>query len=480
MIAFAIVFIYLLGTLAFGYRLNRKATKSTTVRAFFVADGALPLFAVSAMLFGDMIAGSSTTGTAGTGYSTGMAGGWAIWGSSFGCVLFSVCFSKFFFRIRPTGITTGPEAYGLRFDNKVRYLVLVFTLIPLSIIFSAQISAASMYLNSMLGMDSRLAMVVVVALFLVMALLGVTGVAEMNKVHSFVIFFGIAFASMVCLWYVGGPSTLAEALPATCFDPFVQGPFTVFAQFVGSALGFSISVTSINIGYSAKSIDVARRSHLIVAGLSALFAFFPIIIGLCGAVTFDGIQPDTVLFAMTNHVSPGLSGLAVMAVFAAIFSTGPWFLLSIANLVVRDVYLPFAASRGKEVSEKSAIAVSRVIMCGALVGSVLISGQNTSLLNTLMGASQIKAIAALLLMMGIYWKRITNAAAFAGLLGGGSIATVWYFMGYPWGIQPLWPGLIVAMAIFVVASFATSRTKVSDDYLAFEERLERNSMQARS
>ena len=183
---------------------------------------------------------------------------------------------------------------------------------------------------------------------------------------------------------------------------------------------------------------------------------------------------------MTNHVSPGLSGLAVMAVFAAIFSTGPWFLLSIANLVVRDVYLPFAASRGKEVSEKSAIAVSRVIMCGALVGSVLISGQNTSLLNTLMGASQIKAIAALLLMMGIYWKRITNAAAFAGLLGGGSIATVWYFMGYPWGIQPLWPGLIVAMAIFVVASFATSRTKVSDDYLAFEERLERNSMQARS
>ncbi len=471
MVAFAIVFGYLLGTLAIGYYLKRKAGRDTTVRKLFVADGSLPLFAVVAMLFGDMIAGSSTTGTAGTGYSTGMAGGWAIWGSSFGCILFSVCFSKFFFRIRSTGITTGPEAYGLRFDNKVRYLVLVFTLIPLFIIFSAQITAASMYLNSMVGIDTGLAVLIVVALFLAMALLGVTGVAEMNKVHSFVIFFGIAFAAMICLWYVGGPQTLVTQLPPAHFDPFVEGPFTVFAQFVGSALGFSISVTSINIGYSAQNVKVAKQSHLIVAGLSALFAFFPIVIGLCCAVTFDGIRPDTALFAMTNQISPELSGLAVMAVFAAIFSTGPWFLLSIANLTVKDVYLPIAAAKGKAVSERMAISASRVVMCVALAGGVLLSGQNTSLLDTLMGASQIKAIAALLLMVGIYWKRITNVAAFVGLLGGGTTATVWYFLGYPFDVQPLWPGLIVAIGIFFIVSMATGEGKVSKDYLDFEKKL---------
>ena len=99
------------------------------------------------------------------------------------------------------------------------------------------------------------------------------------------------------------------------------------------------------------------------------------------------------------------------------------------------------------------------------------SGQNTSLLDTLMGASQIKAIAALLLMVGIYWKRITNVAAFVGLLGGGTTATVWYFLGYPFDVQPLWPGLIVAIGIFFIVSMATGEGKVSKDYLDFEKKL---------
>ena len=471
MIAFAMTVVYSIVVLLVGFVMKRRRAKDKTMRNFFVANGTMPLFAVTAMLFGDLIAASTTTGTAGTGYSSGFAALWGIWGSSFGCLIFSFCFCKFFFEIRKTGAITGPEAFGIRFNQKIRYLVLVFTLIPLFIVFSTQITAASMYLSSMLGAEERLATAIVAIIFLAMALLGITGVAEMNKIHSFVLIFGLTFAALVCINHVGGPQVLAEKLPASYFDPFSKGIFTVMAQFLGGALGFSISVTSINIAYCAKSVKVAEQSHVIVAVLSALFAFAPLSIGLCAAVSFDGIRADNALYLMTELVSPELAGIAVMAVFAAILSTAPWFLLSISNLVVKELFIPIAESCGKSTSDAFALRISRVAIVVALVGGVAISGTNASLLNSLLGASQIKAIAVVLLLFGIYWKRTSNSAGFAGLLVGGTLSTVWYVLGNPFGVQPFWPGLLSSVVIIVVGSLLSGKGAVSQDYVAFRNRL---------
>lgn len=109
MITFTMVLAYLAATLVVGVLMKRRAGKDKTIRGFFVANGKMPLFAVSTMLFADLIAASTTTGTAGTGYSTGFAALWGIWGSSFGCILFGVCFCEFFFEIRETGAITGPR-----------------------------------------------------------------------------------------------------------------------------------------------------------------------------------------------------------------------------------------------------------------------------------------------------------------------------------------------------------------------------------
>ncbi|MCI8451835.1 MAG: hypothetical protein HFJ74_04960 [Eggerthellaceae bacterium] len=471
MITFAMVVGYLAVTLIVGLVMKRRAGKDKTVRNFFVANGKMPLFAVTTMLFADLIAASTTTGTAGTGYSTGLAALWGIWSSSFGCILFSVCFCRFFFEIRRTGAITGPEAFGIRFSQKIRYLVLVFTLIPLFIVFSAQITAASMYLASMLGIAESVATVAVLFLFLAMALLGITGIAEMNKVHAFVLLFGLTFAAIVCLNHVGGPQALVEKLSPSHLDLFSVGLPTVLAQFVGGALGFSISVTSINIGYCAKDIKTAERSHVIVAVASAVFAFAPAIIGLCAAVSLEGIRNDNALFAMTSSISPELAGIAVMAVFAAIFSTGPWFLLATSKLVVQELYVPLSARAGHEVSDRSALRMSRVVIVVTLVLAVLASGTNVSLLNSLMSASQIKAIAVVLLLFGIYWKRTSNAAGFVGLLVGGTLSTAWYVLGSPLGVQPFWPGVVSSVAIIVVGSLVASRKPVSDDYVAYEQRL---------
>lgn len=471
MIAFALAITYLVATLAAGFAVKRRRGRDTTMRQFFVADGGMPLFAVTTMLFGDLIAASTTTGTAGMGYSMGASALWGIWGSSLGCLVFSVFLCDFFFTIRPTGVTTGPEAIGLRFNQKIRYLFLIFTLIPLLIIFSTQVTAASMYLSSMLGIDGDLSTLIVSVLFLVMALLGITGIAEMNKVNAFVIFFGLSFSAIVCMNYVGGTRTLTQTLPASYFNLFANGVPSALAQFIGGALGFSLSTTSIAIAFCSRSEKIARQSHAIVAVVSAVFALAPTAIGLCAAASCGDIRPDTALYAMTSLVDPWLAGIAVMAVFAAIFSTGPWFLLSASQLIVRELYLPLKRHRGKSVTEKQSMRTSRLSILFILIGSVAISGTNTSLLNSLMSAAQIKAIATILLLIGLYWKRTTNRAGFAGLLVGGTLSTIWYIFGNPFGIQPLWIGASSSVLIIVVVSFISSKTSISADYLRYEARV---------
>ena len=471
MITFTIVVIYLSATLAVGFIMKRRTGKDSTIRDFFIANGSMPVFAVTTMLFGDLIAASTTTGTAGTGYSTGLTALWGIWGSSLGCILFSVFFCKFFFEVRTTGAMTGPEAFGIRFDSKIRYLVLIFTLITLFIIFSTQVTAASMYLSSMLNIDEIASTFIVFVLFLAMALLGITGMAEMNKLHSFVILFGLTFAALTSLHYVGGVNPLLEKLPSSYFDLFANGAPTALAQFIGGALGFSVSVTSINIGYCAKNIRIAKQSHIAVAIISALFAFAPTIVGLCAAITFTDIRPDLALYSMTNEISPYLSGITVMAVFAAIFSTGPYFLLEISKLIVKELYIPMKALRGETVSDRTGLRMSRIIITTSLLFAVAVSGTNVSLLESLMSASQIKAITVILLLFGLYWKRTSNSAGFAGLLCGGTASTIWYYAGNPFGIQPLWPGVALAIAIIVVGSLIASKNSVSKDYVAYRIRL---------
>lgn len=471
MIAFSMVVVYLLLTLLLAFVARRRELGHVrTVRSFFVANGKMPLFAVTTMLFADLIAASTTTGTAGTGYTTGYAALWGIWGSSMGCIVFSKCFCRFFFEMRDTGAITEPEAFGIRFSQKIRYLVFAFTIIPLFIILSTQVAAASMYMGSMLGLDETVATVVVFALFLAMALPGINGIAEMNKMHAFVIFFGISFAALVCLNHVGGPGALAEKLPESYFNPFTPGVPTVIAQFVGGALGFAISTTSVNIGYCAKDMKTAERSHFIVAGVSALFAFAPATVGLCAAVSLEGIRPDNSLYLMTNAISPELAGLTVMGVFAAIFSTAPWFTVAIAKLTLQELFVPIQKARGKKVTDRHALVVTRGVIVAALVIAVAISGTNASFLNSLMSASQIKSIAVILLLFGIYWKRTSNAAGFAGLLVGGTLSTLWYVLGSPFGVQPFWPGMVSSITIIVLGSLLAGDRGLRD-YAAYRERL---------
>ena len=89
-------------------------------------------------------------------------------------------------------------------------------------------------------------------------------------------------------------------------------------------------------------------------------------------------------------------------------------------------------------------------------------------MSALLGALQIRAITAVVLLAALFWPRVDSKAAFWSMLVGSSIALIWNFASRPFDIAPLWPALAVA-AVILVTLTVSSKKKISEEYLRYQK-----------
>lgn len=90
----------------------------------------------------------------------------------------------------------------------------------------------------------------------------------------------------------------------------------------------------------------------------------------------------------------------------------------------------------------------------------------SSILGQLYAAFQIRSVVGIVLLVAMVWPRVSSAAAFWSMLGGGAIAAIWHFAGNPWGVEPLWPACGFTIAVLAVMTLA-SKERVSEGYLRY-------------
>jgi Na+(H+)/acetate symporter ActP len=206
----------------------------------------------------------------------------------------------------------------------------------------------------------------------------------------------------------------------------------------------------------------ARRTTLIVLGLLSVFYLFPTAYGLVARVFAPGLarthQADAMVLLLPGQLVGGpagdlLSALVVAGAFAAFLSTTSGLVVSLAGVISQDVL-------GGEVGGfRLAAVISAVVPLGfafttdslALAGSVGLVFAFT--------ASTVCPV----LLLGIWWRGLTDAGAIAGmatgglLCGGAMISGV--FVGAsnlaPWLAQPAAWTVPAAFAVMVVVSRAT-------------------------
>jgi cation/acetate symporter len=214
----------------------------------------------------------------------------------------------------------------------------------------------------------------------------------------------------------------------------------------------------------------ARQTTVIVLVLLGAFYVFPAVYGALGRLYTPDLYltgaTDTVVLSLPGRVFPGLagemlSGLVAAGAFAAFLSTASGLLISVAGALAQDVL------RG------SAVDFRRGAVFAGLVAVVLALRVERFDINLLVGWAFAIAASSFcpLLVLGIWWRGLTDAGAGAGILLGGGLASaaiVFTMTGYEtqgWTeallAQPAaWSVPIAFVAMVVVSRLTAARAPV--------------------
>ncbi|HET6877247.1 MAG TPA: cation acetate symporter [Jatrophihabitans sp.] len=182
----------------------------------------------------------------------------------------------------------------------------------------------------------------------------------------------------------------------------------------------------------------ARRTTLVVLALLSSFYLLPTVFGALGRRYVPDLlltgDTDATVLTLPGRLVGGqggvwLSALVTAGAFAAFLSTASGLTVSVAGVLSQDVLRIRERTRGSGAPDQSRarrIRLFRVAAVAAIGVPYLLSLPSQHLgLAVVVGLAFAVAAATFcpLLLLGIWWPRLTVAGAFAGLLAGGVLAT---------------------------------------------------------
>ena len=203
----------------------------------------------------------------------------------------------------------------------------------------------------------------------------------------------------------------------------------------------------------------ARRTTLVVLGLLGLFYVLPPVYGALGRLYAPDLvatgATDTVVLELPARMVGGvggelLSALTAAGAFAAFLSTSSGLTIAVAGVISQDVM----GRRFRGVRAFQAAAVVAVVV--PLVLAVSAEGVGVARAVGLAFAFAASTFCPLL-VLGIWWRRLTDVGAVAGMLVGGGLSGAAVVLTLVDGTRTGWAGALISQpaAWTVPVAFAT-------------------------
>lgn len=213
-----------------------------------------------------------------------------------------------------------------------------------------------------------------------------------------------------------------------------------------------------------KHMPLARRIGMTWMILSLIGAVGTGLIGR-GYFSHGLPHPEAVFLLLTTHLVPAvLAGVLLAAVLSAVMSTSSAQLLAAASALAEDCYHRFLRTNA---SPKELVLISRAtVLITSLTAIGLAYHADASIL-ALVGYAWAGLGASFgpVILISLFWKRMTKAAALTGLILGSITVIIWklwvmQFAG-AWGIFGIFellPGFIVNTAAIVIISLLSKKS----------------------
>ena len=416
-------------------------------------------------------------------YAAGLGKTWIAIGLFIGYALSWILVAP---RLRSFSVVCGdsitiPQFLTNRFLSKNRSLQVICAVIFLlayTVYAASSIKACGTLFNTVLGVDARPAMY-----FAAVIIIGYTFLGGFNAVCWTDFFQGMLMLAALLIV----PIVAVLVLGGSHNEPTPEGFFKLFtnAQDVISGLGWGLGyfgMPHIIIRFmSIKSQHDLKKASRIGICWNLLILSFSVVVGVVGRqVMGSQIDGSIVFITMVRTIFSGpalgvISGLLLSAILAAAMSTADSQLLAASSAFASDVYKPLIR-KGRS-SDREMLWAGRIVVLIIAVAALFIAADPNS--GTIMGLVEnawgmFGASFAPVILLSLYWKKMTFSGAAAGIVVGAAVDVLWLmFLSTSTGIYEIVPGFLCGMLACVLVSRSgkadAAVEQLFDKCLAYED-----------
>lgn len=370
---------------------------------------------------------------------------------------------------------TVPSFLGTRLRDTTRLIRIVAGII-IMVFFTFYVSsgmvAGGKFFESSFAMPYHLGMTMVAGIVVLYTLVGgFLAVSWTDVVQGIMMVTALVMVPVVGIIHVGGVSELFTAVASV--DPKLLS-WTGGGLSAVTTLGI-ISALAWGLGYfgqphiivrfmalrSAREAASARRIGIGWMALAAIGAALTAFVGVAVYAHDEGQLPDaeSVFISLGQMLfHPLIAGFMLAAILAAIMSTISSQLLVTSSAIVEDIY---KAVSKRELSGADGILLGRVAVAVVSILAAILAWPKSDTILALVAFAWAGFGASFgpIVLLSLYWRRLTATGAIAGMLVGAITVGVWgNISGGPGGIFNLYeilPGFLFNLIVAVVVSKAT-------------------------
>jgi sodium/proline symporter len=373
---------------------------------------------------------------------------------------------------------TIPDYLESRFDDRSHTLRVVAALLIgvfMTSYVAAQLVASGKALSVTFGLDYVPAVLIGATVILFYTMMGgFFAVAWTDVVQAVMMLIGLVVIPIVGTIKLGGPAAVCSKLAECAADTSGFMSLRVGKEGIGLAT-FIVGMLGIGLGYpgqphvlvrfmAIKKPSLVRKSALIGVIWAAVALYGAVLVGLLARalLTGDVTDPERVMPLMAMELlPPWVAGIMIAAAMAAIMSTADSQLLVASSSFVQDFY---HKTLGRNPRPSTLVLLSRLVTLAiGVLGMVIALRQDPEnpvgvvFWLVLYAWGGLASAFGPVIVLSLYWKRVTKGGALAGMLSGAVTVIVWQNIPVLNDfLYVLIPGVVVSTIMVVVVSLLTT------------------------
>ena len=449
-----LVLTYLVGCIGIGILASRKVLVSR--EEYWVAGRRIGTFVNAMAIMAALASGGSIIGVMGLAYGRGIPYTLALFaGAVVGFPLASILIAK---PLRNFGKFTITDFLADRYPHPiVRYAVPSIIVVSFTVYIVAQMKAAGITANALLGIPYCHAVTLATVVFIVyVSIGGMVAITWTDVVQGVLMLLVVLGTAVALMFQFGTPTTLIgeAARRAPEIGQVVHMPLASYlGSFVIWAAAISVVPHIVMRVFTAKDARGARLSLNVAMILYSIMILGAVLVIVpYGKTAFPDLTDADQIFlrVIQREFPPLIRGLAVAAVLAAVMSTTDALLLACSSAISHDllgnvIEKKLSPKIGSRITVGMTWVIGLVAMIMAYSPPKLITEFYSAAIGLLSASLFVPTIA------GIWWKRANLSGGIGSLLIG---AGVYLAVQFTPGTPPLsailfaLPASAVAMAIF--------------------------------